>query len=720
MSAHPLSLLLCLSTGVFLLTFAFVSIPRLSAARRHLIWHVSFAVVAACSPLVLLNFQIPVAILPSAAVETARADVAGIRGESRVEMPVLQVASESMTVAVPRGTTGIPWGPLLWTVWTCGVIVTSGRLLLGYCKLQRVFRRSPFIGFCTPEGNFAPELKAGIPIHSSREVGSPMTIGIRSPAILIPECLVEHSAPHLHSVLLHEAAHARMSDVGFLLIAGLTRSLHWFNPLVWIAAIQLKATAELAADDAALHASTSAEDYAASLLAVVRLLRQPDGQLFPAVRMAGRAEVSRRVTRLLNKNLDRSVPSSSARRLALLAFVACGMAGFATRPVAAEPRDVDQKSTQSTSNTEPDPSSQQPALDEPQIEIEFKLLEVTPETYSRNQTLFDKALESSSEESFHDFLRSLNKLEGVDLLSAPKVTMKSRQNATIQVSREFRFPAKFDDEGAPMEFETRDLGVTFEAEPRAVNDKVVVSGTLRLTDFLGFVDGETKTPAFQTREARIYREFKEGEVAVMLVPWQVRDMTLASRFEKPSTAKENEPVSQRLLLILKAALAPTKIRLPKDRGEKHLANLLETTRLKERKHEQASITDIVAGMLGEVMDADGDHVAITWDSLLDGETPKASFQAGGMTAKEVLGEVEKQTGITHHLEGSMLVIGTRERLATRKQKANANRLYATPVPMKPGFVTSPHAPTAGQVDVRGYPPGASVTCPYSGKMFLVP
>ncbi len=63
----------------------------------------------------------------------------------------------------------------------------------------------------------------------------------------------------------------------------------------------------------------------------------------------------------------------------------------------------------------------------------------------------------------------------------------------------------------------------------------------------------------------------------------------------------------------------------------------------------------------------------------------------------------------------------RRAIAAPRSEGNARDLpYGVPVPGRPGFVTSPYAPTRGQVDVREFASGAEVEDPFTGKVFLVP
>ncbi len=58
--------------------------------------------------------------------------------------------------------------------------------------------------------------------------------------------------------------------------------------------------------------------------------------------------------------------------------------------------------------------------------------------------------------------------------------------------------------------------------------------------------------------------------------------------------------------------------------------------------------------------------------------------------------------------------------AIQRHPSNSDLPYGSPVAGKPGFITSPYAPDAGMVDIRGFPPNTKVKDPYTGKEFLVP
>jgi len=53
---------------------------------------------------------------------------------------------------------------------------------------------------------------------------------------------------------------------------------------------------------------------------------------------------------------------------------------------------------------------------------------------------------------FQVVIRALNQKKGVDLMSAPSVTTKSGQKATVEVVREFYYPTEFDPPQIPQQF----------------------------------------------------------------------------------------------------------------------------------------------------------------------------------------------------------------------------------------------------------------------------
>jgi general secretion pathway protein D len=121
-----------------------------------------------------------------------------------------------------------------------------------------------------------------------------------------------------------------------------------------------------------------------------------------------------------------------------------------------------------------------------------------------------------SEAQFQVVIRALSQQKGVDLMSAPKVTTKSGNKATIKIIREFPYPSDFDppqvpeqnnqigggaDGGiimiggmvapaTPTSFEKRDVGVSLEVEPQVGADNYTIDLSLspEVVEFDGFVN----------------------------------------------------------------------------------------------------------------------------------------------------------------------------------------------------------------------------------------
>ena len=106
---------------------------------------------------------------------------------------------------------------------------------------------------------------------------------------------------------------------------------------------------------------------------------------------------------------------------------------------------------------------------------------------------------------FQVVIRALNQQKGVDLVSAPKVTTKSGQRATIKIIREFRYPSEYDlpqvtqapgtvytpaTPTTPTAFETKNVGINLEVEPTVGPDGYTIDLILSpsITEFDGFIN----------------------------------------------------------------------------------------------------------------------------------------------------------------------------------------------------------------------------------------
>lgn len=135
-------------------------------------------------------------------------------------------------------------------VWLSGVVVMLVYSLVSYLQLKR--------RVCT-----ATRLEKNI--RQSEYVTSPFVLGVLRPIIYLPYGLKQ---PHMDHILAHERSHIRRGDHLYKPLGFLILSVHWFNPLVWVAYILLCRDIEAACDERVIREMTKEQrqSYSATLL----------------------------------------------------------------------------------------------------------------------------------------------------------------------------------------------------------------------------------------------------------------------------------------------------------------------------------------------------------------------------------------------------------------------------------------------------------------------
>ena len=148
------------------------------------------------------------------------------------------------------------WFVVLRYVWLFGAIASLALVLLQQRKLARWAWRQPTLA--NLQETLAQAVRRlgvtrNVRVVETTLLSSPAVFGILRPHILIPRhLLTQMSGEQLLLVLLHELAHIKRGDVlqNWLLI--LLQSIHWFNPVIWMAFRRLRTERELVCDETVL------------------------------------------------------------------------------------------------------------------------------------------------------------------------------------------------------------------------------------------------------------------------------------------------------------------------------------------------------------------------------------------------------------------------------------------------------------------------------------
>lgn len=308
-----------LGCSVVILLLRLFSLPfgRLRAAGRYLIWMLIILRLALPLTLPLLPMGISLALpQPSVTVDRPAAETgvapgtmsppetaAPVTGEPSVFSPgmdlpdvgdtvptpllpatgwteadtdrvtvVLPEPAEPQTSAAPDLLEGAAW---IWAV--TAVVLFSVRFVRGLmlnanlAKLGRPLTDPALCGLytklCIQMGlRHEPEVRV------CPALGSPLVYGFTSPVVLLPEEVDDPAA--FAGVAAHELTHIRRRDLWLKLISLAAVSLHWFNPLVYLAVHRFGEETELSCDEAVLR-DCDAEARRAYGYVLLSILRGP-------------------------------------------------------------------------------------------------------------------------------------------------------------------------------------------------------------------------------------------------------------------------------------------------------------------------------------------------------------------------------------------------------------------------------------------------------------
>ena len=219
----------------------------------------------------------------------------------------------------------------------------------GLLRLRSLRRRSrpldkplPAVTAATARTGTAAE------ILLSREIASPLTLGWRHPAILLPEGFDSLDAAEQEAVACHELLHVRRRDSRALLFEEAARVLLWAQPAAWGVLSAISLSREQVVDRAVVASTGDRRAYLRALAAMARL-----SQASPAVALPfqTRSHLVRRVAHLAKEVPMSRTHLTLATALAAALLLAVGAAGASSFPFGSPGAPAPDAATAATSSS---------------------------------------------------------------------------------------------------------------------------------------------------------------------------------------------------------------------------------------------------------------------------------------------------------------------------------------------------------------------------------
>ena len=227
----------------------------------------------------------------------------------------------------------------LGTIYAVGLLVMLIRFGGSLAAVRRFTKSATLVGKSEWQlrvNRFARQLgiRRDVALCQSDDVSVPIVVGMTHPNILLPKDLVSQlSQTELDAILLHELAHVRRKDYGWLVILRLVQIVHWPNPLVWLAGMLISRDREVSCDVYCIHAMRSKERYTQSLAALAAMT---SNRTWAAVGLAAvrPARIQRRLKAINDASPSPRCVASGKLRVASLGVVTTAAIGFG--PLAAQ------------------------------------------------------------------------------------------------------------------------------------------------------------------------------------------------------------------------------------------------------------------------------------------------------------------------------------------------------------------------------------------------